>query len=203
MTKHINSVILTIMTKTYLISDTHFSHRRMYEFISNGGPGDMCPKGERIRPWANSAEEGDEIIIQKWNNIVKENDRVYHLGDVAIPRRGLKVLDRLNGRKFLIRGNHDIWKMKDLLPYFENIYGTHKLDRFILSHYPIHQDSIPEWCFGNIHGHTHSKRMLTKELRIDERYINVSLEQTLASPIDFQDIKDGWKGMKKEEYGTI
>ena len=76
-----------MMTKTYMISDTHFSHPKMYEFTSNGMPGDLCPKGQRIRPWADSTEEGDEILIQKWNSVVKPEDKIYHLGDVAIKKK--------------------------------------------------------------------------------------------------------------------
>ena len=176
----------------------------MYKFISDGKPGDLCPKGERIRPWARNNFEGDQILIEKWNSVVGEKDKIYHLGDVSIPRKGLKVLEQLKGRKILVRGNHDPWKLPDLTKYFENILGSMKLDKYILTHYPIHHDSIPQWCVANLHGHTHSKRMLKPDLRIDERYLNLSVEQLPnVTPISFDTIRDGWKGISKDEYGVI
>ena len=67
--------------------------------------------GTKMRPW-DTAEEGDAAMVERWNSVVGDNDKVIHLGDVAIPRRGLKVLEQLKGRKVLIRGNHDIFKLQ-------------------------------------------------------------------------------------------
>lgn len=175
--------------KTFLISDTHFGHNNVYKFTDDR-------TGELLRPWAKDATEGDEILVDNWNRVVGKNDRVYHLGDVAIPRRGLQVLARLNGRKILVKGNHDIFKKEDYLPYFDDIRGSHKLDSFILSHIPIHPESLARWADGNIHGHLHSKivrRRTWYGMEVpDKRYINVSVEQINATPIDFEEIRS-WK----------
>lgn len=175
--------------KTFLTADMHHAHDNMYKFTNS--------KGERVRPWAKDAEEGDAIIIEKWNSRVKDNDKVYVLGDVAIKRKGLQILEKLNGRKILIRGNHDIFKLKDYLPYFDDIRGSHKLDNFILSHYPIHPMSFPHWCKANIHGHTHDNKVWKRNFFfrkvIDKRYLCVSLEQVDGFLVDFEEIKSKYK----------
>lgn len=170
------------MTKTWLISDTHFGHHNVYKFTDSR-------TGERIRLWADNADDGDQIMRDEWNAKIRPNDKVYHLGDVAIPRRGLKMMDGLNGRKVLLRGNHDIFKMKDYVPYFDDILGTHKIADIVMSHYPIHRESIPPWCKGIIHGHTHSNLVRLPDDTVDPLYENVSIELTNQGPIEFEEVR--------------
>lgn len=170
------------MTKTWIISDTHFGHDACYTRFrdENDNP---------IRPWAASADEGDKIMREKWNDLIAPDDKVYHLGDVAIPRRGLQAMFGLHGRKVLIRGNHDIFKMKDYAQHFEDIRGTHKLGKFILTHYPIHEESIPAWCAGIIHGHTHGNLVRTGPWnKPDNRFYNACVEHFEGGPVLFDDI---------------
>ncbi len=92
-----------------------------------------------------SLEEMHEYMINKWNSRVRPGDEVMILGDFSIGKgtETNEILARLNGRKFLIVGNHDkylqdrkfdqshfIW-IKD---YWEAKDNGRKV---ILSHYPI------------------------------------------------------------------
>lgn len=144
--------------------------------------------GTPLRPFQ-SVEEMNEAMVERWNATVSPRDKVYHLGDVAIPRSGLSYLERLNGRKVLIRGNHDIFKAQDYLRplRFDDIRGVHKLDTFILSHIPIHPAHLDRYK-GNIHGHTHYRRVLTGEGANDERYQCVCVEHTDYRPIALEDV---------------
>ena len=63
----------------YFISDTHFGHDPVYKFTNFDGT--------RVRDFAENSEEGDALMVERWNKTVGPNDRVYHLGDVAFPRR--------------------------------------------------------------------------------------------------------------------
>ena len=180
------------MVKTYVISDLHLSHVNAYNFLRDDGT--------KMRPWAKDWQEGDERIIAAWNSTVNPEDKVYVLGDVAIPRKGLKLLSRMNGKKKeLVFGNHDIFRDKDYTEHFNRLHGMLKKDVFILTHYPIHPDSIPSWCVANIHGHIHYKVVKKwnhekQAFERDERYINVSIEQLPdLKPIDLEDIKKGWR----------
>ena len=82
----------------FVIADTHWGHAKSLSFDQ--------PDGSPLRPFS-SCEEMDETMVERWNSVVKAKDTVYHLGDVAIPRGGLANLVKCNGRKILIRGNHD------------------------------------------------------------------------------------------------
>jgi calcineurin-like phosphoesterase family protein len=177
------------MTQTWIISDSHFGHGGSLRFLR--------PDGSRLRPFE-SLEEMDEHMVASWNSVVRPGDRVYHLGDFVIKRAALPVIDRLNGRKVLVRGNHDIFKLKDFLPYFDDIRGSHKLDCFILSHYPIHPDSFgAPWLKANIHGHIHCHQVRLPTGEPDARYFNVSVESPQRKdigveeffPIDFDTIR--------------
>jgi len=174
------------MSNTFFIADTHFCHAAMYTFHNKFG--------RRERDIADTAAEADEIMVERWNAKVKQHDKVYHLGDVVIRnKRDLHILDRLNGKKCLIKGNHDIFKLKDYSEFFYDIRGTHKLDTFILSHIPIHPESLPRWTGGNIHGHRHSlavqKRMWYGLLVDDPRYFCVSVERIDYTPIEYEEVR--------------
>jgi calcineurin-like phosphoesterase family protein len=167
------------MTKTFLISDTHFGHGGVCRFTRDDG--------SKLRPW-DDVDEMNEALIDNWNNTVSPKDKVYHLGDVAIPRRGLKCLERLNGRKILIRGNHDIFKLQDYVKYFDDIRGCHYLDHYVLTHIPVHTCGVIRYK-GNIHGHLHYRQVLDEKDEPDLRYRCVCVEHTDYRPIDFEQIR--------------
>lgn len=172
--------------KTFITSDTHFGHKNIYGFLTESGA--------RLRPWAENAEDGDKYIIERWNSIVSPEDRVYHLGDVAMKPNHIKTIAQCNGRKILIKGNHDKHSAQEYLKYFDDIRAIDRIDTFILSHVPVHPDSIPHWAKANIHGHTHSYMVkhtdyLECESPNDPRYFNACLEPNNCLPIDFEKIK--------------
>ena len=190
-----------IMPSVFLVSDTHFGHAGVCRFTDDAGG--------KLRPWTDP-NEMDEDMVKLWNDRVKPNDKVYHLGDVVINRKSLSIMRRLNGDKVLIRGNHDIFKMADYTEHFRDIRGYHVMNGLILSHVPVHPDSLGR--FGtNIHGHLHSNRVRkargvdakTGEIlygnEIDPRYFSVCVEQTGFAPILFEDVLK----RIKEEGGVV
>jgi calcineurin-like phosphoesterase family protein len=122
-------------------------------------------------------------MVERWNSVVSKNDRVYHLGDCVINRKSLSIFDRLNGSKVLIKGNHDIFNLSDYTKYFRDIRGYHVYERYLLSHIPVHPDSIERFK-GNIHGHLHYRRVMDGD-RVDPRYFCVCVEHTDYTPISF------------------
>jgi calcineurin-like phosphoesterase family protein len=162
------------MPNIFLISDTHFGHQNICKFTRHDG--------SPLRPW-DDPDIMDEQMVERWNAVVRPNDLVYHLGDVVINRRCLSTLSRLHGDKRLILGNHDIFDNHDYLKYFKKLHGSLKLDNLLLSHIPLHPDSIPHWAMCNVHGHIHSQDIS------DGRYFNVSVENIDYSPISLEDLK--------------
>jgi calcineurin-like phosphoesterase family protein len=199
------------MPATFLVSDTHFGHAGVCRFTEADGV-------TKIRPWTDP-HEMDEAMVQRWNDVVRPNDKVYHLGDVVINRRALPTLARLNGDKVLIRGNHDIFRDDEYRQYFRELRAYHVLNGMILSHIPIHEASLGR--FGtNIHGHLHTGRVKKARgvdvrtgtvLYSDEndvRYHCVCVEQTGFAPILLEDVykrilaEGGKVGFDENAYGN-
>ena len=170
------------MPSVFLTSDTHFGHAGVCKFLRDDGV-------TKLRPWDNP-EDMDEEMVKRWNETVRPNDKVYHLGDVVINRKALSIMHRLNGDKVLIRGNHDIFRDDEYRIHFRELRAYHVMNGMILSHIPIHSDSLGR--FGtNIHGHLHANRVKTEvwgEYEIDTRYHCVCVEQTDFRPILFEDV---------------
>ena len=126
-----------------------------------------------------------DYIIEKHNSVVRDCDTVYFLGDVVINKnKGMHILKALKGRKILIKGNHDIFKLKDYAEHFQDIRGVHVIPhKAILSHVPLHPDSVarPSWKI-NIHGHLHPN------IISDERYFNACVERLDYTPKDIEEI---------------
>lgn len=142
------------MVNRYFSADSHFSHNNIIKYCN--------------RPYANP-EEMNEALVKEWNSVVSHNDEVWHLGDVTW---GYFDLDRLNGIKHLIIGNHD--NLSQISKYFTNIHHYHELKGMLpknraipLMHYPI---SSWNGCYHgaiHLHGHTHGTLDNSGLLRFD------------------------------------
>lgn len=166
------------MSNAFVISDTHFGHWGVTKFLRSDGT--------KLRPWDNIYDM-DEALVQNWNSVVTQQDTVYHLGDVLINRRAFSILNRLKGRKILIKGNHDIFHLKDYLPYFVDIRAYNVKGEIIMSHIPLHESQLERWKL-NVHGHLHSNYVM-KDGEKDKRYFNACVEVNGFKPISFDDIQ--------------
>ena len=128
-------------------------------------------------------------MVHNHNKVVAPNDKVYFLGDVTMRKKHLPILGRMNGKKVLVKGNHDMEGAKEYLKYFYDLRGSHVLDKYILTHIPIHTASIERWN-GNIHGHLHSNKVMMPCFDVeDPRYFCASVENINYTPIPFEDVK--------------
>lgn len=142
--------------------------------------------------------EMDAELIRRHNDLVKPEDHWYCLGDVAMrrPKYVKRQLEALNGHKRLIRGNHDIYKTREYLEFFEEICGVRVIDRILFSHFPVHPSSLGPYV-ANVHGHIHEKDspppvMVTwgKDQNVKwVPYINISVEKTDYKPVSLEWIK--------------
>lgn len=173
----------------FFISDTHFGHENMLKFTNY--------TGERMRPF-DSIEELDELMIENWNKMVGPNDRIYHLGDVVYKCKNRdQIMSRLNGKKVLIKGNHDRDQLGWYMKYFEDVRGTFHIEgNYLLSHFPIHSDSKGRFVRG-LHGHIHNQLVMKtvwyptgNGVEPDPWYRNCCVERNNYSPIPFEVIKE-------------
>lgn len=172
------------MVNTFLYSDPHFGHANICKFKNYDGT--------PLRPWDDVAKM-DEEMIQMFNETVRPNDKVYFLGDLAMGPKHLPKIGQLHGDKILIKGNHDIFKLKQYTEYFRDVRSYHIMNGLILSHIPINVDCLAR--FGcNIHGHLHGNQIMMKKgfwpfrkSVPDPRFLCVCVEHTGFKPIAFDD----------------
>lgn len=112
------------------------------------------------RPYKNKIEMNEDII-KNWNEVVTDEDIIYHLGDFALGSKDdfEKITKRLKGKKILIRGNHDVKaSIYEELGFIVLKNAPIRLDKekLLLSHTPIADKQIPEG-YINVHGHIHNK----------------------------------------------
>ncbi|MBP3886841.1 MAG: metallophosphoesterase, partial [Cellulosilyticum sp.] len=114
----------------WVTSDTHFDHKNIIKYCN--------------RPFR-TVDEMNNAIWQNWNSVVDVDDIVYHLGDFALGpsdgyiRRVNNLLGVLNGKIYLVKGNHDR-KVNQL--NFEAVFNGIELDGLLLSHVPKETDLI-------------------------------------------------------------
>lgn len=151
---------------------------------------------EAVAKWRgfNNSEEHDNHLIEKWNSKVNKRDLTYILGDITNEsKKHYHLLDKLNGRKIAILGNHDLPKhSRELLNYVESIGGLKKYKGIFLSHCPVHSSELDYRISLNIHSHLHEKNIgivnENGEFIKDERYICVSIEQVDFTPVSLNDL---------------
>lgn len=138
----------------YYIADWHYGHKNVITFDN--------------RPFA-SLDEMNTVLVNRWNNTVTDNDTVYVLGDMFYCKRNLisAVLDKLNGHKILIRGNHDKLTPRqrryfdDIVDYMEIVDGDRNV---VLSHYPIvsYKNMRHGWLHLYAHVHNSDENILVQ-----------------------------------------
>ena len=185
--------------KIWFTSDLHFNHDR--EFVW------------KVRGYE-SVYEMNEAIVERFNSVVQPGDDVYILGDLCLGGGGPAILadnkaliERLNGRLHIIRGNHDteprvrmyetcanvvdVVKWADMLRY----KGYH----FYLSHFPtltgnLEKESLKQ-CTCNLFGHTHQ----ITNFHLDMPYMyHVGVDSHNCYPMNLDDIIEEMKAKVKE-----
>jgi calcineurin-like phosphoesterase family protein len=142
----------------------------------------------------------NERLIEIHNSYVKPQDKWYFLGDLTMDRGNdlthLLLVDKLNGHKRMIPGNHDHWPVEVYLKVFEKVMAMQFLDNIRFTHIPIHPESIGG-AIANVHGHTHDKPNYPPHVWTNDKghtfvkpYVNISLERTNYRPVTFGEVKE-------------
>ncbi len=174
--------------KVYFTSDTHFTHKNILYFKPKRREAAGITLEElKGLPNEELLSRHDKWLIDRWNETVKKGDVVYILGDVCLANKEKteRILNRLHGTKFLIRGNHDK-SCNGLERYFEGVYDikeakfSHNQFPFIkegetfcveMCHYPLLAWNRRTHGTCMVHGHTHGTidklNRESKELRVD------------------------------------
>ncbi len=179
--------------KTYITSDLHFGHANIQKF---------CPA---TRSRFADVEHMNETMIREWNETVKPEDTVYILGDVAfLPApKAVAIMQRLNGNKILVEGNHDRKLLND--PAFRACFKeVHKyLDvvhngvRVCMFHFPIYEWDQMHRGAVHFYGHVHGKPTGMEKFRARD----VAFDATNRVVSDFDEmIQDALRGEIKSHH---
>lgn len=177
------------MAQVFLTSDLHLGHKNLIESHLNM-----------------HVDEHLFLLIKNWNSVVKKEDLVYILGDVAMEKYNSCVdifFRNTKGRKYLIAGNHDNWKLIEKLyknGFIQKLYGCLSYKGFLLTHCPIDKREIitdeKQICRGNIHGHIHD---INRSNLLDPKfYYNVNTQFHDFKPVKFTDIEEHFKTLRNE-----
>ena len=137
-------------SKVYFTSDTHFYHSNII---------DLCK-----RPFKN-VEDMNETLIENWNRVVGQDDIVFHLGDFCLEgsHEWTKILNRLNGKIYLILGNHDLKNIRQ--GYASRFELTSMQMHIEVDKQKIYLNHYPFLCYGGAYrnmwqlfGHVHTSK---------------------------------------------
>lgn len=163
----------------WFISDTHFGHKKILTYS---------------RPQFASLIEMEAKIIANWNQTIKPNDLVYHLGDFARSNEDVaRVRPLLHGTIRLIVGNHDDIPKLVSLKLFQRMYLWRVFPEIgvTISHMPLRSQQLRR-SYCNLHGHVHGR---TVDLEYFHR--DVSVESTDYMPVHYDEVA-AWSNRIKE-----
>ena len=179
----------------WLTSDCHFNHLNIIKYEPE------------TRPF-NSIEEMNKELIKRWNDKVKTEDIVYVLGDFIMGKADQveNIVQQLNGKIILIRGNHD---SRNKLEEYDRLgievkdiaYLQYKGRFFIMCHFPIASEEFMYMVRESnsevilLYGHIHSN---AQPGYIDGTY-HVGVDTNNLTPISIEDI---WCASWPEEQMT-
>ena len=155
----------------YFIADTHFAEENIMQYEN--------------RPFDNVAMMNREIV-DRWNSVVNEDDEVYVLGDFGAAGQEALMLSQLKGKKYLVKGNHDIRSNQYYREAgFEEVYDHPVIirDFWILSHEPLYVNT--NMPYANLFGHVHNSPIIKT---FSKQHYCVSVERIDYTPISFDAI---------------
>ncbi|MBE6005293.1 MAG: hypothetical protein E7232_14665 [Lachnospiraceae bacterium] len=173
----------------YFTADMHFGHRAIISMQN--------------RPFG-SVEEMDRVLLQNYNSVVRKEDTVYILGDICHHmsiEEADSLIKKLNGKKYLIKGNHDknydprlFTDIQDFLKI--SVDGNH----FSLMHYPML--SWPKKGSGGyqLHGHIHARMDYNEANRSEgQRRYDVGVDANNFFPVSSKQIVEFFEECRERD----
>ena len=172
---------------TFFTSDTHFNHANIIRFCN--------------RPFKD-VEQMNEVMITNWNNAISKDDTVFHLGDFCLggAAEWTKILDRLNGKIYLIMGNHDLKNIRQgFISRFEHVAMQMRIEigkkRIYLCHYPFlcfegsYKDDVWQ-LFGHVHNRRSNSGIDAGRLQyLYPTQYDVGVDNNNFTPVSFGQVK--------------
>lgn len=149
---------------TFFTADHHFYHANIIRYCN--------------RPFKNTSHM-NEIMIERWNEVVRNGDDVYYLGDFCMGDRAEQIVERLKGTIHFLEGSHDKWMRRAITRYAGDVWRKHEFlpplhvlkvsafrggfgEKIVLCHYAMR--SWPHSFHGSLqlYGHSHGRLEATR-----------------------------------------
>ena len=143
----------------------------------------------------------NEVLIANWNCVVAQDDIVFHLGDFCLggSSEWISILDRLNGKIYLILGNHD---MKNIRQGYINRFESVAMQMYIeVDKQKIYLNHCPFLCYGGsydgtwqLFGHVHTSKSNTGKdasrlnMLFPTQY-DVGVDNNDFAPVSYEQVK--------------
>ena len=173
--------------RVFFTSDTHFYHSNIINFCG--------------RPFKN-VEVMNETLIANWNSVVGPDDIVFHLGDFCLggSAEWTNILNRLNGKIYLIVGNHDIKNLRQgYYSRFEHIAMQMHIE---VGKQKIYLNHCPFLCYGGAYrdtwqlfGHVHTTSKQNTGIDAPRLHMlfptqyDVGVDNNNFTPVSFEKVK--------------
>jgi calcineurin-like phosphoesterase family protein/2'-5' RNA ligase len=160
--------------KIYFFSDAHFDHKNIIKYCN--------------RPFSSTLEM-NQTLVGNWQDIVRDNDTVFFLGDMAYGRDRKTIdywLGKLPGKVSYIRGNHDT-DIINRANVIHSHYGIKYNDyQFLLMHDPHRPNGYDGWI---IHGDKHNNSLQDHPfINQKNKTVNVCAELVGYTPLNLDEI---------------
>jgi calcineurin-like phosphoesterase family protein len=168
-------------------------------FTSDHRFGDERSLCKHNRQWS-TAEEMNQDMIRRWNEVIDRDSIVYHLGDMFVCGESLakEILQQLNGEIYLIYGDLDrLARRPSLRSYFadrrqylriqvydKDFHNNHQ--SIVLCHYPFRAWQDRE----NGSWHLHSRCIGYDDDESGDGSMSVSVENFDFYPIEYSKVKE-------------
>ncbi len=184
------------MGKIFITSDLHIGHDKDFVWKARG---------------YKSVKEMNTNLIQKWNNLVDDDDDVYVLGDLILgDKSNIEYLKELKGKIHIVLGNHDTTQRQMLYKELPNVVEMsyaimlkYKKYHFFMTHFPsltgnIEKESLKQMTL-NLYGHTHQKNNFYNDLPY---MYHVGVDSHVGHPVPLDDIIEDMRE-KMKEYNIL
>jgi calcineurin-like phosphoesterase family protein len=177
------------MQQVWFTSDTHFGHENVIKYSN--------------RPYRDKWEM-DEAMINNWNSRVSPDDLVYHLGDFFFCNedRAVEILNRLNGQKVLVLGNHDkrLRTSQRLREHLSGCFDYKEVvvqgQHIVLCHYAMLTWNKAHYGAWMLHGHSHGSLRYPFDAKIHD----VGVDPNNYHPLSFDDLS---RIMSKKKFVSV
>jgi len=145
----------------YFTSDWHLGHANIIKYCE--------------RPFED-VEMMNAMLIQNFNDIVKENDTTYFLGDFCFYKDVKSWIAQLHGYKIFLWGNHDKNELFRTFP--REIRLTHHGQDIHLTHFPQQSQGADLQLVGHVH----------EKWKHKDNMINVGVDQWDFKPVSIKEL---------------